>query len=232
MSHYYPLMLDVRNRRALVIGGDDIAAGKAAALVACGASVTVLASDFSPALLAMRERAEVVLLSRPYRPGDLTGAFVVVAATNDPQLIEAIWSEAQQNGQLVNIVDVPERCTFIVPSVLRRGPLTIAVSTGGTNPSLAKRIRQSLETMFPPVYDDYLRLAAILRGYLRRQGISYERRDSFFGEFYQSEVLELLAAGDERAALDIVLELLQPYHIEGIQEMLAQDWPADREKVV
>ncbi|HLZ60178.1 MAG TPA: bifunctional precorrin-2 dehydrogenase/sirohydrochlorin ferrochelatase [Ktedonosporobacter sp.] len=231
MPEYYPLMLDVRCRKALVIGGDRIAAEKARALSACGARVTVLATDFCPELLAMQDRDEVVLHARAYKPGDLAGAFVVVAATNDPELIEAIWSETQQRGQLVNIVDVPDRCSFIVPSVLRRGPLTIAVSTGGTNPSLAKRIRQSLETTFPPVYGDYLRLAAVVRGYLRRQGISYDRRDAFFGEFYQSEILELLAAGDEQAALNVTLELLRPYQVELPLATLAEDWQAGKVRV-
>jgi precorrin-2 dehydrogenase/sirohydrochlorin ferrochelatase len=224
-------MLDVRCRQALVIGGDEVAAGKAAALSACGARVTVLATEFCDELLAMQDRDEVTLHARAYKAGDLAGAFVVVAATNDPQLIEAIWSEAQQRGQLLNIVDVPDRCSFIVPSILRRGSLTIAVSTGGTNPSLAKRIRQSLEKTFPLVYDDYLRLAAVVRGYLRQQGISYEKRDAFFGEFYQSEILELLASGDEQRAVEVTIELLRSYQVEVAQTTLVEDWQAGRVRV-
>src|SRR5579859_1648975 len=232
MPEYYPLMLDVRCRKALVIGGDAVAAQKARALSACGAKVTVLATDFCPELLTMQDRDEVTLHARAYKSGDLAGAFVVVAATNEPQLIEAIWAESQQRGQLVNIVDVPDRCTFIVPSVLRRGPLTIAVSTGGTNPSLAKRIRQSLENTFPPAYGDYLRLAALVRGFLRRQGISYDQRDAFFGEFYQSEILELLATGDEQAALNVTIELLCPYQLELSPDTLTEAWQAGKVEVV
>ena len=120
MPNYYPLMLDVRGRRAIVIGGDRVAAEKATALSASGAHVSMLSQEFCTELLAMAEQKQVTLWHKAYAPGDLAGAFVVIAATNDPQLIQAIWSETQERGQLVNIVDVPEYCSFILPSVLRQ----------------------------------------------------------------------------------------------------------------
>src|SRR5207237_10352401 len=109
---------------------------------------------------------------KAYEPGDLAGAFVVIAATNDPQLVQAIWTETQERGQLVNIVDIPAHCSFILPSILRREPLTIAVSTEGASPSLAKRIRHYLETLFPPAYGTYLKLAAVVRIQLRTRNLS------------------------------------------------------------
>src|SRR5437764_2073243 len=171
MPNYYPIMLDIRRRPALVIGGNSIAAEKAAALAASGALVTVMNSEFCDELLALAQRDQVMLRYKAYEPGDLAGAFVVIAATENQQLIEAIWTETQERGQLVNIVDVPARCSFILPSILRREPLTIAVSTEGASPSLAKRIRQDLEEIFPPAYGTYLRLAALARTYLRQHGL-------------------------------------------------------------
>ncbi len=213
MPNYYPIMLDVRGRRSLVIGGDRIAAEKAAALLASGALVTIMSPTFGAEVLALHEQQKVELRQKAYERGDLEGAFVVVAATNDPQLIEAIWSEAQERGQLVNIVDVPARCNFIVPSILRRDQLTIAVSTEGASPSLAKRIRQRLERLFPSAYGPYLRLAAVVRSHMRRQGLSYDRRDDFFGDYEASDVLAYLEQGREQEAIALTSQLLANYEV-------------------
>jgi len=214
MPNYYPLMLDVRGRQAIVIGGDRVAAEKAAALAASGAFVTVLSQEFCAELLAQAEQKRVTLRRKAYEPGDLAGAFVVIAATNDLQLIQAIWAETQERGQPVNIVDVPEYCSFILPSVLRRGQLTIAVSTEGTNPGLAKRIRQSLEELFPPAYGTYIQLAALARAYLRENGLSYDRRDDFFGDFFTSDVLPQLAEGNTGQATVVTAALLRIYGVD------------------
>ena len=214
MPNYYPLMLDVRGRQAIVIGGDRVAAEKAAALAASGAFVSVLSQEFCAELLAQAEQKRVTLRRKAYEPGDLAGAFVVIAATNDLQLIQAIWAETQERGQPVNIVDVPEYCSFILPSVLRRGQLTIAVSTEGANPGLAKRIRQSLEELFPPAYSTYIQLAALARAYLRENGVSYDRRDDFFRDFFTSDVLPQLAAGNTAQATVVTAALLQIYGVD------------------
>ncbi len=215
MPNYYPIMLDIRDRLAIVIGGDRVAAQKAAALSSSGAQVHVMSEEFCHELFALQaEQENVMLHQKAYEPGDLAGAFVVIAAVNDPQLIQAIWTETQERGQLVNIVDVPEYCSFIMPSVLRREQLTIAVSTEGASPSLAKRIRHSLEEIFPPAYGPYLRLAALARSYLRKNSVSYERRDDFFSDFFASDVLSQLNVGNISQAVTMTAELLQHYGID------------------
>jgi precorrin-2 dehydrogenase / sirohydrochlorin ferrochelatase len=214
MPNYYPIMLDIRDRPAIVIGGDRIAAEKSAALSACGANVTVINAEFCLELQEMAERQEVSLHQKAYEPGDLAGAFVVLATTTyDPQLTEAIWNETQERGQLVNIVDVPARCSFIIPSILRRGHLTISVSTEGASPSLSKRIRQRLEDLFPSAYDAYMQVAVVARAHMRKQGISYDRRDDFFGEFFSSDILTLLTEDNMSQALALTAELLQRYGV-------------------
>src|SRR5215472_11218408 len=185
-------MLDIRDRQAVVIGGNSLAAEKVAALAASGARVSVISEKFCKALQTLAERGEVTLRQKSYEPGDLAGAFIVVAVTNDQELIEAIWQETQQRNQPVNIADVPRYCTFILPSILRRGQLTIGVSTEGASPGMAKRIRRQLEEVFPPAYGSYVDLAALARSYLRQGGVSYDTRDQFVQDFMTSPVLELL----------------------------------------
>lgn len=214
MPKYYPAMLDIRERPVMVVGGDHVAAEKAAALVASGARVNVLSLEFCPALLALEEQGRVTLVRKSYEPGDLAGAFIVVAVPANEQQIEAIWRETQERGQPVNIVDVPRYCSFILPSVLRRGQLTVAVSTEGASPALAKRIRQQLEAAFPQAYGMYIDLAALARTYLRRQGISYVTRDAFFQDFMNSPILALLGEGALTRALEITTELLHSYDVE------------------
>ena len=142
-----------------------------------------MSTDFCSELQAMAERQELTLHQKMYEPGDLAGAFVVVATvTYDPQLAEAIWNEAQERGQLINIVDVPARCTFIVPSILRRGQLTIAVSTEGAAPSLSKH---------PGIWKSYFQLPMIGTCKSRLLPVCIygnrvfrnDKRDAFFSDF-------------------------------------------------
>jgi precorrin-2 dehydrogenase / sirohydrochlorin ferrochelatase len=213
MPKYYPVMLDVRGREAIVVGGNKVAAEKAASLSASGARVTVLSPTFCAELLEQVESRQVTLRRKAYEPGDLTGAFVVVAVADNPELVQAIWAETQEHGQLVNIVDVPAYCNFILPSILRREQLTVAVSTEGASPGLAKRIRQELEAYFPLAYGPYLRLAALARSYLRDSGVSYEQRDAFFADFFTSDALAQLIKGNTVEATAITTDLLGRYGV-------------------
>ena len=215
MPNYYPIMLDVRNRIALVIGGDRIAAEKATNLSLCGAHVTVMAPEFCTELHDLERNGAISLRYKAYEPGDLAGAFVVIAATtHDPSLSQAIWHEAQERGQLLNIVDMPAYCNFILPSILRRGQLTISVSTEGASPSLAKRIRQQLEDYFPQAYTTYLQIAGIARVNIKKAGLSYQERDDFFRDFFASDILELLIKDDEAEALENTVRLLRQHHVD------------------
>jgi precorrin-2 dehydrogenase/sirohydrochlorin ferrochelatase len=214
-TNYYPIMLDVRGQPAIVVGGDCVAAEKAANLSTAGARVTVISPSFCDELLDLERNHAVTLHHKAYEHGDLAEAFVVIAATTyNPELTEAIWNEAQEHKQLINIVDVPSRCNFILPSILRRGHLTISVSTEGTSPGLAKRIRQHLEDLFPSAYTAYFQLAAIARAYIKSHGLSYQERDMFFGEFFNSGILEFLIDGNQVEALDTIVQLLRQHNID------------------
>ena len=224
MPNYYPVMLDIRDRVALVIGGGCVALEKAMNLSLCGAQVTVIASDFCIELLDLEHSGAITLRRKAYEPGDLEGAFVIIAVTtHDPQLCKAIWQEAQSRGQLINTVDMPEYCNFILPSILRRGQLTISVSTEGASPGLAKRIRQQLEDHFPSAYASYLQIAASARVNMKNAGLTYEERDDFFRDFFASDILELVINGDNVKALQRTVRLLHQHDVDISAETILND---------
>ncbi|MDA8164897.1 MAG: bifunctional precorrin-2 dehydrogenase/sirohydrochlorin ferrochelatase [Desulfobacteraceae bacterium] len=166
---YYPVNLKIAGRPCLVIGGGRVAERKVKGLLACGARVTVVSPELTPRLAALHRENRIAWHDRSYRPGDLAGAFLAIAATDDEPTQEAVQQEAEQDNILLNIADVPHRCNFILPSILSRGDLTIAVSTGGKSPALAKQIREQLEEQFGPEYALYLDLLGKLRAIILEQ---------------------------------------------------------------
>ena len=167
MKTYSICLVGLDQRRAVVVGGGRIATQKVAGLLEAKAQVTVISPILTSKLKTLAGAGRVTVIDRPYRQGDLAGAFVVIAATNDPATNEAVWREAKQRGCLVNVVDDPPHCNFIVPAVVRRGEVTIAISTGGASPALARRLRERLETLVGPEYGDLATLLGELRPELR-----------------------------------------------------------------
>lgn len=150
MAEYFPAFLDLRGRRCLVVGGGAIGERKARDLLDCGARVTVVSPTLTPGLDALVAAGLVVHRARRFRRWDVRGCAVVIAATNEASVDVAVAAEARRQHALVNVVDRPSHCDFITPSVLRRGELQIAVSTGGRSPALAREIRRRLEPLFAP----------------------------------------------------------------------------------
>jgi len=149
---YFAAFLDLRGRRCLVVGGGEISERKARALLECGARVTVVSPVVTGGLAALAAAGRIVDRRRTFRRSDLRGCALAVAATGDPTVDDAVAALARRARVLVNVVDRPARCDFILPSVLRRGELQIAVSTGGRSPALAREIRRRLESLFGPEY--------------------------------------------------------------------------------
>jgi precorrin-2 dehydrogenase/sirohydrochlorin ferrochelatase len=148
MADYFAAFLDLRGRRCLVVGGGAIGERKARDLLECGALVNVVSPTLTPGLAALVATGRVGHRARRFRRWDMRGCMVVVAATGEPHVDEAVAAEARRRHALVNVVDAAAHCDFIVPSVLRRGPLQIAVSTSGKSPALAREIRRRLEPLF------------------------------------------------------------------------------------
>lgn len=160
----YPIVLTgLADGRCLVVGGGAVAARKAAALAEAGARPLVISPELGSEMEAMATAGLVEPLRRPYREGDLAGATLAIAATGDCEVNRAVSEEARRRAVPVNVVDDPELCTFIVPAVVRRGELTVAISTGGGSPALARRLREALEAVIDPGYGDLLAVFAELR---------------------------------------------------------------------
>ncbi len=201
---YYPIFLRVEGRPCVVIGGGEVAARKVASLCQAGARVTVVSPALDPELAAGAARGDLHHVARPYRRGDLRGAFLAYAATDDEAAHAAIAAEAEAEGVLLNIVDRPRWCGFIVPSMLVRGDLTVAVSTSGASPALARRVRQDIESALGPEYTRALTVLARLREHLRAQSLSSAERQRILTDLVDSELLDCLRTPDA-AAVDRLL---------------------------
>jgi len=204
---YYPVYLDLNGRLAIVIGGGSVAERKAITLLRYGADVLVISPDVTPAIDALVAEGLIEHEQRGYVRGDLAGAFLVVCATDSTEVNRAVYQEAEGMGCLVNVVDVPELCNFIVPSIVQRGPMQIAISTAGAAPTVAKRIRKRLEHEFGPEWESYVTmLGQVRRLVMDRVPGGEEVRKPIFEAIADSDLLERIAAGEEITAEDIFLE--------------------------
>ena len=174
----YPIVVRLAGRRVLVVGGGAIAFRKTAGLVAAGATVTVVSPDlapaFDPALDPAFDPANVTLVRRRYESGDIEGAWLVVAATNDPAVQQQVFDDGERAGVFVNAVDDPQRCSFILPAVERRGPVIVAVSTQGRSPSLAGQLRDFIAAQLPADLAEIAERVAAQRQQIRDAGASTE----------------------------------------------------------
>ena len=203
---YFPIYLEMSGRRCLVIGGGAVAERKIAGLIAVGAALTVISPDITETIARWSKEKSVDFIARRYQAGDLADCEIAFVATDEPELSELIFNEGRKLGVWVNAADDPAHCDFILPSVLRRGDLTVAVSTGGTSPALARTIREELELYFTDEYEQLAKLAEEVRVELRAQAINapFEAwRRALSGEARQ-----LLMRGDVARAKSVVLREL------------------------
>jgi len=184
----------------LVVGGGAVGLRKVKTLLAHHAKMTVVALEASAALKCLARKGRITLRERPYRTSDLRGMRLVFVATNDEKLNRQIAREARQRGLLVNVVDDPASCDFIVPSIVRRGRLLLAISTEGACPAYSKRLRRALEKQFDRAYGEYVELLARLRRRILslasdpRQGVRLLER------LLDEDLLTLVRQGNRRAA--------------------------------
>ncbi len=175
-SSYYPVFLDIAGKRCVVIGGGQVALRKAQTLLEYGAKVEVISPELCPELaeLVPMESGEISVSRRQYRSGDLKGAFLAIVATNNKETNHRIAREARSQGVLVNVVDDAEHCDFILPSLVRRGDVTIAISTAGRSPALARKLRTRLEQVFGEEYATLVRVIDEVRCELKQRGIKVD----------------------------------------------------------
>jgi len=193
---YYPVFLDLRGKRCVVIGGGPLAAQKALGLVQAEASVEVYAPEVVPELL----ESPVAVFRRPYRKGDLAGARLAIDAGGDPLVTAVARREADEQGVLLNVVDVPAACDFIAPAVVKRGPLQVAISTSGESPFLASALRRRLETELGEEWRELVELVGEVRRDLRRRRVPVVDQTRIYGRLLDSSILDLLREGAVAAA--------------------------------
>ena len=192
---YFPAFLDLQGRSAVVIGGGRVAERKVLTLLACGARVTVISPALTPKLSYLVQAGAIRRHARRWRPVDLKEAFLILGTTDDRKANGEIARQAHAHSRLVNIADDPARCNLIMPSVITRGDLTIAVSTSGKSPSLARRIRRELEGSFGVEYGKFLRLLGAIRQQVQSRVPSMARRRRILQQLAGSDLLTLLRQG-------------------------------------
>jgi siroheme synthase-like protein len=207
MAHY-PVYLDLTGRSCFVIGGCALAEEKVKGLMASGARVTVVAPDLTPGLGEMAVAGTVDFIARRYRRGDLRGAFLVLVVNQGKPVAEAVWEETRGRNVLVNTLDDVPHCDFIAPAIVRRGDLSIAISTGGKAPVMAVRLRQRLEGEVGQEHARFLEIAGTLRAPLARRWPDFETRRGLWYQLIDSDVLHLLRRGDEEKAFNRIEEIL------------------------
>lgn len=209
MPTYYPMMVDLAGRRCLVVGGGRVAERKVALLLEAGADVAVVSPVVTPRIADLAARGAIRLARRTVRPADLDRVFLAFAATDDAEVNQGVAREARSAGGLVNVADAPEACDFHVPSVVRRGDLTIAISTGGGSPALAKRLRQRLEATIGPEYEAFLAALRELRARAKEVIADPAERQALFRRAADSDLFEHASRGDKAAVAACISELLQ-----------------------
>jgi precorrin-2 dehydrogenase / sirohydrochlorin ferrochelatase len=208
LNPYYPAFLNLAGRKCVVVGGGQVALRKVRALLQCGAAVTVVSPAVCAGLKELAADDRIAVLPRAYRPGDLAVAYMALSATGNECANAEVAAEAHKRGVLVNIADDPARSSFIVPSTVSRGYLTVAVSTGGKSPALARRIRTELEKDLGPEYARLVDLIGEIRQELSGHGIDVD------GERWQqaldlNTLLKLLGQGKRKEAKAFVVDSLK-----------------------
>lgn len=205
---YYPMFLNIGGKRCVVVGGGGVALRKVRALLEHGASVEVISPALCSELVELEKSERIRILHRHYQPGDLRRAFIAIAATDDSDINQQVVKEAQGKAVLVNAVDDPENSDFIVPSYVRRGGMTIAVSTTGRSPALARKIRARLEKELSDEYASLVNLIGEVRAEVKRQGIKVTS-DDWQEALDLDLMIDLLKRGEVEKARAVLLDNLK-----------------------
>ncbi|MEA2197473.1 MAG: precorrin-2 dehydrogenase [Solirubrobacteraceae bacterium] len=210
---FYIACLRLTGRRCLVVGGGNVGLEKVEGLLACDANVTLVAPDAHPELVQLALEGSIRWERRPYEAADLEGCLIAIAATNISEVNIRVFEDAEERAMLVNVVDVPPLCNFILPAIVRNGPLAIAISTAGASPALAKRMKREIAEAFGEPYSELAVLLNDARGWAKATLPTYQDRKEFFESIVNGEPdpIELLRAGDARAVVDLILDAQRTY---------------------
>ncbi|MCH7735990.1 MAG: bifunctional precorrin-2 dehydrogenase/sirohydrochlorin ferrochelatase [Chloroflexi bacterium] len=203
MTTFYPVFLNLTGRRCVIIGGGQVAEGKITRLLDSGAKIVVISPDATQAIRSLAERGALELDSRKYRAGDLQGAFLAIAATNDLVVNQEIFEEAERLGILLNAVDDMPRCSFIAPSIVERGPVTIAISTGGASPALARKLRETLAASPDLDWTEATSVLSKARQIIKHKGVAVDPQR--WQCCMTPDLLSLVKSGREEEAVALLM---------------------------
>jgi siroheme synthase-like protein len=203
---FYIACLKLKNRRCLVVGGGEVGLEKVEGLLACDGQVTLVAPDAVPELQQLAEEGSITWIQREYQSADLDGHLIAIAATDDTDVNIAVFDDAEARSMLVNVCDVPPLCNFILPAIVRTGPLAVAISTAGSSPALAKRMKREIAETFGEPYADLAILLNDARGWAKATLPTYQERKDFFESIVNGDPdpIELLRAGNAAAVQDLI----------------------------
>ena len=187
---FYPICLDLEAKHCVVVGGGKVAERKVQGLLSSSARVTVISPELTDGLRLQHADGEIEWLGREYQPGDLAGAFLVIAATDVEDTQKMVYQEATANNLLLNVADVPRRCNFILPATARQGDLAISVSTGGKSPALARKIRMELEKRYGPEYRVLVDFLGFLRPEILNSGLPQPENEQLFKKLLHDDLGE------------------------------------------
>jgi uroporphyrin-III C-methyltransferase / precorrin-2 dehydrogenase / sirohydrochlorin ferrochelatase len=206
---YFPIFLKLEDKPCLVVGGGEVAARKTQQLLKAGAKVFIVAPEIESSLEQLKQSDQIQHLQQKYDESCLQDKVLVIAATDDTSINNTIAEQAKKNNILVNVVDNPALCTFIMPSVIDRSPVIVAVSTGGASPVLARLLRARLETLIPSSYGKLAGLIARFRDRVKENFPTIRERRRFWEDVLQGPVAEMLYAGQDKNALAILEKQLE-----------------------
>ncbi len=206
MPPYYPVFLDLKGRECVIVGGGEIAERKIAGLLECGAVITMVSPQVTPGIRAHADAGDIRWEARQYVDGDLKGAFLAIASTDDEDVNRAVHEEASREGIVLNVVDRTALCSFIAPAVVRRGEVTVALSTGGASPALARKLRETLEQSEVLEYASLAGILSSARAEIKRLGVAVH--PDRWQECIDDELLALVQGGRSDEALARLLHML------------------------
>jgi precorrin-2 dehydrogenase / sirohydrochlorin ferrochelatase len=206
---YYPVYINLTGKLSIVIGGGSMAEAKVLGLLEADAQVTVIAPEITPGLRELAQNGKIAWQQRAYDEGDLEGAAIAISAADDPALNHRVWDEAQQRRVLINVVDDPPYCDFIAPAIVRRGDITLAISTNGKMPALSAHLRRELEKSFGEEYEQLLEMTAPMREELATKHLDYTTRQVLWRKlFEETNIIDLLRDGETDSARSLAKETL------------------------
>jgi precorrin-2 dehydrogenase/sirohydrochlorin ferrochelatase len=207
---YYPVCLDIQNRKCLVVGGGHVGTRKVQTLLACGARVTVVSPEVTADLAEAARQERIELRRRAYRTSDMEGAFLVIGATNNETLNRQVHKDAEKAGRLCNIADQPHLCNFVLPALACQGDLIIAISTSGRSPAFAKHLRRRLQARFGPEYGRFLDLMGAVRNRLLAAEHAPEAHKPLFEQLIRSGLVDMIRDDDIDGINQVLSRVLGP----------------------